>query len=74
MPSSSQPTGPSFWCGCGTPFWRKADTGCLIHGLNSFWGSTYRQAFDAPAMTQGLSILTGCSAGATEAVVVVPFE
>lgn len=25
-------------------------------------------------MTQGLSILTGCSAGATEAVVVVPFE
>jgi len=25
-------------------------------------------------MTQGLSVLTGCTAGATEAVVVVPFE
>lgn len=25
-------------------------------------------------MTQSISILTGCSAGATEAVVVVPFE
>ena len=25
-------------------------------------------------MTQGLSVLTGCSAGATESFVVVPFE
>lgn len=25
-------------------------------------------------MTQGLSILTGCAAGATESFVVVPFE
>lgn len=25
-------------------------------------------------MTQSLSILTGCAAGATESVVVVPFE
>jgi len=27
-----------------------------------------------PQMNQSLSILTGCSAGATEAIVVVPFE
>ncbi|KAL7005132.1 hypothetical protein EMMF5_005372 [Cystobasidiomycetes sp. EMM_F5] len=41
---------------------------------NDWWGQTYRQAFDAQKPTQALSILTGCSAGATESVVVVPFE
>jgi len=34
----------------------------------------YRNAFGVPQMTQGLSILTGATAGATEALVVVPFE
>lgn len=41
---------------------------------NDFWGKTYRQTFGAEKMTQGLSVLTGCSAGATESIVVVPFE
>lgn len=41
---------------------------------NDEWGKFYRNAFGIPKMTQSLSILTGASAGATEAVVVVPFE
>lgn len=41
---------------------------------NDEWGKFYRNAFGAPKMTQPLSILTGASAGATEAFVVVPFE
>jgi solute carrier family 25 2-oxodicarboxylate transporter 21 len=41
---------------------------------NDFWGKTFKQTFGVDKMTQGLSILTGCSAGATESVVVVPFE
>jgi len=41
---------------------------------NDEWGKFYRNAFGIPKMTQGLSILTGATAGATEAFVVVPFE
>jgi len=41
---------------------------------NDFWSQTYRKAFNKQQMTQELSILTGCSAGATESFVVVPFE
>lgn len=41
---------------------------------NDEWGKFYRNIFGAPKMTQSLSILTGASAGATEAFVVVPFE
>lgn len=41
---------------------------------NDEWGKLYRSAFGVPKMTQSLSILTGASAGATEAIVVVPFE
>lgn len=41
---------------------------------NDEWGKLYRQAFGAAKMTQSLSILTGASAGATESLVVVPFE
>jgi hypothetical protein len=41
---------------------------------NDFWGNTYQSALGTDTMTQGLSVLTGCSAGATESVVVVPFE
>ncbi|GBE87076.1 Mitochondrial 2-oxodicarboxylate carrier 2 [Sparassis crispa] len=41
---------------------------------NEFWGKTYMQLAGAANMTQQLSILTGCSAGATESFVVVPFE
>ena len=41
---------------------------------NDYWGQTYRQMFDMSKPTQALSVLTGCTAGATESVVVVPFE
>ena len=37
---------------------------------NDFWSQTYRKAFNQQKMTQELSILTGCSAGATESFVV----
>ena len=41
---------------------------------NESWGKYYRDLFGIPKMNQQLSILTGASAGATEAFVVVPFE
>ncbi|KAF8630084.1 hypothetical protein AX17_005482 [Amanita inopinata Kibby_2008] len=41
---------------------------------NDFWGKTYLQMSGDAKMTQSLSVLTGCSAGATESFVVVPFE
>lgn len=41
---------------------------------NDEWGKVWRNAFGIPKMNQSLSILTGASAGATEAFVVVPFE
>jgi hypothetical protein len=41
---------------------------------NDFWGQTYLKMSGEAKMTQQLSIVTGCSAGATESFVVVPFE
>jgi solute carrier family 25 2-oxodicarboxylate transporter 21 len=41
---------------------------------NDEWGRVYRKAFGMSTMNQSLSILTGATAGATEAIVVVPFE
>lgn len=41
---------------------------------NESWGKFYRNLFGIVKMDQKLSILTGASAGATEAFVVVPFE
>ena len=41
---------------------------------NDEWGKVYRNLFGVSKMNQSLSILTGASAGATEAFVVVPFE
>lgn len=41
---------------------------------NDEWGKFYRRQFGLEHMTQPLSILTGATAGATEAFVVVPFE
>lgn len=41
---------------------------------NDSWGSFYRNLFGVSKMNQSLSILTGATAGATEAIVVVPFE
>ena len=41
---------------------------------NDFWGKTFMELSGEKKMTQSLSIATGCSAGATESFVVVPFE
>ncbi|ODQ52446.1 mitochondrial carrier [Saitoella complicata NRRL Y-17804] len=41
---------------------------------NDSWGEFYRNFFGVAKMSQSLSILTGATAGATEAFVVVPFE
>ncbi|KDN34778.1 hypothetical protein RSAG8_12151, partial [Rhizoctonia solani AG-8 WAC10335] len=41
---------------------------------NDFWGKTFVKQSPDGKMTQGLSILTGAAAGATESFVVVPFE
>lgn len=41
---------------------------------NDAWGKYYRNLFGISKMDQKLSILTGASAGASEAFVVVPFE
>lgn len=41
---------------------------------NDEWGKVWRNVFGVAKMNQSLSILTGASAGATEAFVVVPFE
>jgi solute carrier family 25 2-oxodicarboxylate transporter 21 len=41
---------------------------------NDGWGKFYRNLFGIQKMNQSLSVLTGATAGATEAVVVVPFE
>ncbi|THH29977.1 hypothetical protein EUX98_g4216 [Antrodiella citrinella] len=41
---------------------------------NDFWGKTYLYLTGETKMNQSLAILTGSSAGATESVVVVPFE
>jgi solute carrier family 25 (mitochondrial 2-oxodicarboxylate transporter), member 21 len=41
---------------------------------NDSWGLFYRNLFGVEKATQPLAILTGATAGATEAFVVVPFE
>ncbi|SDA02478.1 BZ3501_MvSof-1269-A2-R1_Chr12-3g03622 [Microbotryum saponariae] len=56
------------------PLMLEAPKRAIKFAANDFWGNTYKSALGTDKMTQGLSILTGCSAGATESVVVVPFE
>ena len=41
---------------------------------NDFWGKTFLAWSGEKKMNPLLSVLTGCSAGATESFVVVPFE
>ncbi|KAK0333945.1 hypothetical protein LTR91_025687 [Friedmanniomyces endolithicus] len=60
--------------GIGAPILMEAPKRATKFAANDEWGKVYRNLFNAPKMTQGLSILTGATAGATEAFVVVPFE
>jgi hypothetical protein len=47
---------------------------CQLSAANDFWGKKFRTMSGEAEMTRQLSIVTGCSAGATESFVVVPFE
>lgn len=60
--------------GIQAPILMEAPKRATKFAANDKWGQFYRNAFGIPQMTQSLSILTGATAGATEAVVVVPFE
>ncbi|KAK5115947.1 hypothetical protein LTR62_000403 [Meristemomyces frigidus] len=60
--------------GITAPILMEAPKRATKFAANDEWGKVYRNLFNAPKMTQSLSILTGASAGATEAFVVVPFE
>src|SRR5947199_9501693 len=41
---------------------------------NDSWGAFYKKILGLDKMAQSLSVLTGATAGASEAFVVVPFE
>ncbi|GAW04821.1 mitochondrial carrier [Lentinula edodes] len=56
------------------PLLLEAPKRAVKFAANDFWGKTYLDLSGEKKMTQQLSILTGCSAGATESFVVVPFE
>ncbi|CAA7263942.1 unnamed protein product [Cyclocybe aegerita] len=56
------------------PLLLEAPKRAVKFAANDFWGKTYMDMSGEKKMTQSLSVLTGCSAGATESFVVVPFE
>ncbi|KAI3627272.1 hypothetical protein CBS14141_001273 [Malassezia furfur] len=60
--------------GIGPLFVLEAPKRAMKFGANDFWGKTFRKAFNQKEKTQGLTLLTGCAAGATESLIVVPFE
>ncbi|ORY57569.1 mitochondrial carrier domain-containing protein [Pseudomassariella vexata] len=60
--------------GISAPILMEAPKRATKFAANGEWGKFYRKAFGADKMNQSLSILTGASAGATEAFIVVPFE
>jgi len=60
--------------GIEAPILMEAPKRATKFAANDAWGKVYRDAFGFSKMNQSLSILTGATAGATEAFVVVPFE
>lgn len=60
--------------GISAPILMEAPKRATKFAANDEWGKVYRNLFGVSKMNQSLSILTGASAGATEAFVVVPFE
>lgn len=56
------------------PLLLEAPKRAVKFAANDFWGKTYLKLSGESKMTSQLSIVTGCSAGATESFVVVPFE
>ncbi|KAJ5131832.1 hypothetical protein N7448_005990 [Penicillium atrosanguineum] len=60
--------------GISAPILMEAPKRATKFAANDSWGTFYRNAFGVDKQTQSLAILTGATAGATEAFVVVPFE
>ncbi|CAE6475131.1 unnamed protein product [Rhizoctonia solani] len=56
------------------PLLLEAPKRAVKFAANDFWGKAFVKNSPDGKMTQGLSILTGAAAGATESFVVVPFE
>ncbi|RMZ92445.1 hypothetical protein DV736_g315, partial [Chaetothyriales sp. CBS 134916] len=67
--------GPSrLYRGIGAPIMMEAPKRAVKFAGNDSWGIFYRRLFGVEKNNQPLAILTGASAGATESLVVVPFE
>lgn len=60
--------------GISAPILMEAPKRATKFAANDSWGAFYRNLFGVEKQTQGLATLTGATAGATEAFVVVPFE
>jgi solute carrier family 25 2-oxodicarboxylate transporter 21 len=60
--------------GIASPIMMEAPKRATKFAANDSWGLFYRNLFGVEKATQPLAILTGATAGATEAFVVVPFE
>ena len=60
--------------GIAAPIMMEAPKRATKFAANDSWGVFYRRMFGVEKANQPLAILTGATAGATEAFVVVPFE
>ncbi|KAJ5286026.1 hypothetical protein N7524_001332 [Penicillium chrysogenum] len=60
--------------GISAPILMEAPKRATKFAANDSWGAFYRNLFGVEKQTQSLATLTGATAGATEAFVVVPFE
>lgn len=60
--------------GISAPIMMEAPKRATKFAANDEWGKIYRNLFGMQKTNQALSILTGATAGATESLVVVPFE
>ena len=60
--------------GISAPILMEAPKRATKFAANDSWGAYYRGLFGVEKQTQSLATLTGATAGATEAFVVVPFE
>ena len=60
--------------GISAPILMEAPKRATKFAANDSWGSFYRGLFGVEKQTQSLATLTGATAGASEAFVVVPFE
>lgn len=60
--------------GISAPLVMEAPKRAVKFSANDSWGKFYRQFFGVQQLTQPMAVLTGATAGATESLVVVPFE